>query len=250
MKKVRLLKSMLLVALAWIASTVSNADTSQLNELTQQSDLIVVAHVIGLADSKAAAQNRRHREIHLIKVKHTLKGYEMAGQQLAVRPNAQSWSTDQSYIFFLNPDLPLQSMTQAVPLQPILKATPANIDSVTAILNTQGTAVSSRIVIWITEISETKERTILTLSETHAFRLQKNYNAQTTELAGTLSKSAQDKLSTIISSLETTIPSDDATLLIINWLDTNMNLHSKTLMADSPYTLALMKQIERLLEVK
>lgn len=237
-----------LVTLSSSCTTVWSANTEN-SEPARQSELVVVARVLGLVDRKPEAQTRRHREVHLIQVERTLKGYEMTGQQLAVRPNSLTWEYGRSYLFFLNPALPVSSMTQAVLPQPILQATEANIDAVVAIVAAQGGTVSPRLVLWITEDSGFGVVRKLTVAETGEFRWRRNTQGLPAELAGTLAKSATDMLRSVISETETSIPPDDAAIVVFNWLSADLVVHSKTFAADSPHTVALLHRVEQLLGI-
>ena len=215
----------------------------------QKSDLVIVGHVLGLADRKPAAQSRRAREVHRIEVEQTLKGYEMRGQELSVRPNSLTWEDGGSYLFFLTPEIPAGSMTQALPSQPILEATTASINEVADIVAAQGGGVSPRLVLWVTEDSGFGPVRKLIVVETGEVRWWGNAQGASEERAGTLSRSDTETLLSVIAEMTPQIPPDDAAIVAFNWLDTDLLVHTKVVAADHPDAGALLRLIETLLKI-
>ena len=57
-------------------------------------------------------------------------------------------------------------------------------------------------------------------------------------------------LHSVNSETETSLPPDDAAIVIFNWLNADPVIQSKTFVADSPHTVALLHRIEQLLGLK
>jgi hypothetical protein len=66
-----------------------------------QANLVVVAEIVGLVDTKPGAQLRRTREVHRVRVLTTLKGEDLSGRELIVRPANISWPDGEQHVLFL-----------------------------------------------------------------------------------------------------------------------------------------------------
>jgi hypothetical protein len=78
----------------------STLDKSIQAALTQ-ANLVLVGEIIGLVDTKPGAQLRRSREVHRVRVMTTLKGEDLTGRELIVRPASISWPDGEQHVLFL-----------------------------------------------------------------------------------------------------------------------------------------------------
>jgi len=78
----------------------STLDESIQAALTR-ANLVVVAEIVGLVDTKPGAQLRRAREVHRVRVLTTLKGEDLTGRELIVRPASMSWPDGEQHVLFL-----------------------------------------------------------------------------------------------------------------------------------------------------
>ena len=78
----------------------STLDKSTQAALTR-ANLVVVAEIVGLVDTKPGAQLRRAREVHRVRVITTLKGEDLTGRELIVRPASMSWPDGEQHVLFL-----------------------------------------------------------------------------------------------------------------------------------------------------
>ena len=219
---------------AWIAGPMQ--EHLGISESTEQADLIVVARVLGLADSKPEAQTRRHLEVHLIEVERTLKGHDVSGRQIAVRPNPLRWQDGQSYVIFLNPELPGGAMANAVVSQPMLTATQANVTAVADEVASQGATVTPALILWMTETAGSQRGTVteLLVSATGNFEWRKRqpaegYSEPGYDLrTGRLSIAAIDDLIREVTISETGDMVDDAPTVTFGWLGSAGETHFRT----------------------
>jgi len=68
------------------------------------SDYVVTGVVIGMVNSnpsEAAPADRKIREAHRVVVQTTLKGHDIAGRKVVVRPNTLLWNDGDTYVLFL-----------------------------------------------------------------------------------------------------------------------------------------------------
>jgi hypothetical protein len=134
-------------ALALCAAIAAASDAVPMLDLAvARADLIVVARVVGMIDTKPQAQARRHLEAHWIVVEKTLMGHDETGQRLRARPQGLRWEAGRSYVLFL--EVGEDDSVTAVP-QPLTEATVASVASVREHIAAQGGAVQPARVIWI-----------------------------------------------------------------------------------------------------
>jgi len=80
------------------------APDQDFSNAVKASDYVVTGHVIGMVDQKpspAAPADRKIREAHRVVVQTTLKGYDIAGRTIVVRPNTLLWNDGETYVLFL-----------------------------------------------------------------------------------------------------------------------------------------------------
>jgi len=246
----RIMLATVLASSLWSCSPGSSANPpdSVVPDAAAQADLIVVARVLGLADSKPEAQARRHLEVHLIEVERTLKGREMRGRRLAVRPSPLAWQDGATYLIFLESELPASSMVQPVPTQPILPATPANVAAVLDVLAAQGSAVSPPLILWMIETSGSERGTVreFLLSESGSFEWRRRVAGQTDELTGRLARSEIDALVGELAASERVTLPDDAAVVQFSWLDTGGEVRARAFSAEDASTRELLRRVESL----
>ena len=119
---------------------------TEISDLVKAADLIVVARVIGLIDTKPIARSRPHREPHWIHVERTLEGYDETGHRLRVRPNPLPWKNGKSYVLFLN--WLGSDWSEAIP-QELVEATDESITTVVNEIAAQGRGMQPMRALWM-----------------------------------------------------------------------------------------------------
>jgi len=118
-----------------------------LDQSVRQANLVVVAKVLGMIDTRPAAKARKHFEAHRVQVLRTLKGVDATGGTLAVRPNGLLWTDGRSYVLFVKRTM-LGKFAHAVP-QVRTPATPANVAAARKAIAAQGAGVSPKPAFWM-----------------------------------------------------------------------------------------------------
>jgi hypothetical protein len=113
------------VTLAPGKANAGSEPESTLDESVQaalaQANLVVLAEIVGLVDTKPGAQLRRAREVHRVRVLTTLKGEDLTGRELIVRPASMSWPDGEQHVLFL--------MRSGEPFAQAIDTTPVPADS-------------------------------------------------------------------------------------------------------------------------
>ncbi len=125
--------------------TVTQQDL-RMDESVKEADLIVVARVIGIIDTKPAASVRKDLQAHWIRVERTLKGVDETGQRLRARPDGMLWKDGQSYILFLKR---LGGDSVESTFQQLIEATQASIAAIAEEVTAQGAGVSPKRLLWM-----------------------------------------------------------------------------------------------------
>ena len=99
LRRHRLSYCFLAAMLLWASMANAKEEDTPVDKAVEQAELVVVGRVLGLADTKPAAQARRHLEVHRILVQRTLKGAEPSLSQIALRPNGARWDDGVAYVF-------------------------------------------------------------------------------------------------------------------------------------------------------
>jgi len=224
---------------------------SGLAEAIQASDLIVVARVIGLIDTKPAARARKAREAHWIEVRRTLKGPEESGQRFLALPNGLAWVDGDSYVLFLKR---IRADQVAALPERLLEATDVTISEVVSEVNAQGGEVSARRAIWmryegswgaglIAELVVTTEGEV----QWKRRRGEGEERSQYEELVGT---SSAEEIEALIRQIEAAGPGpivDDAGSLTVRWIGGDGRARVKAfLMPQKPPSVELLEAAEAL----
>jgi hypothetical protein len=146
----------LLVSLLSAAATVpvvrsigrSQMPAAPLDSAVAQADLVVVAEVLGMIDTKPEAESRKQFELHRVRVIRTLKGADEADRELRVRPTGVRWEDGRTYILFLKPHdgaAWYEALTA-----PVLHATEENIQAVSRMVASQGSGVTPKQILTMT----------------------------------------------------------------------------------------------------
>ena len=237
--------NIVLPALLLLFAGVSQAGERGMGEWVKEADLIVVGRVLGLIDPTPAAQTRKHREAHWVRVERTLKGSEETGQRLRARPNGLLWEDGKSYVIRLK--WMEGDWVEAVP-QPRIEATEGHIAAAIAEVATQGGGVSPRRALamrytggWSAEVMA---EFFVTVEGTFAWR-RRIAKGRYEEQLGTLPKEVVARLVRQIAQAGPGPAADDAGSVAFRWLDATGEARSRTyLIPDQPPCSKLLEAIE------
>ncbi len=218
----------------------------------READLIVVARVVGLIDTKPVAHTRRHLEASWIHVRRTLKGSDETGQRLRAQPNGQWWEAGKSYVLLLKRRE--GDWVEAVPGQPIA-ATTANIAAAAREVTAQGGSVLAKRVLSMKHTGGWGTGPIAEFFVTADGAFEWRQGLQTGQRVerkpetrtGRLSKDTVARLIGQVARTGPGLAADDAGMVTFHWLDAQGRAQSKTFSTpDQPPCSQLLETVQTL----
>ena len=183
-------------------------------------DHVIIGEIVSMVDSKPEANSRKHLETHWVFVEESLKGFDIAGEILKVRPRGLYWQDGERYVLFLNRTaVAFYEADSSISLE----ANDAQI--VREEIKRQKDGVKDRLTIWLAKSSFWKPSSGYEL----AVGQQGNFRLSTFPSSSTGKISSKDILHLVErlerAALEEQIY-DDADSLNFQWRDQHGKIHT------------------------